>query len=213
MQLFRLFVLTLAVTFFLNCSSLSTSDAGPYSEPYRELEKDCKCDYTYRTPQMGFFGFIQASERMVASKIPEWYVPGTDEHPLIVHASPFMLGKYGQAWKDEEGNFHVSYGQSALFLPTIEDMASIVLHEHVHVKIWEEIASHDEWSLECRISRHELIANKVVIENYYRLGYTPHMYLNARILYGKAKRRAQNNKCPVEVMSNMPRMPLPKMNY
>jgi hypothetical protein len=156
---------------------------------------------------MSYFDFMRAGDRMVELVAPEWYVSGTNETPIIMHAMPDLLGKFGEAWKDEVGTFHVGIGRRGLMLATVEDMASVVLHEFVHVKMWEEIAAED-WSWECKSARHELIANKVVIEHFFKIRYTSYMYTNSRILYAEAQAKASINECPAEVTSDMPSIPL-----
>ncbi len=198
MQLSRVSLLICAVA-FLCCNTFST-EAGPH--------EDCGCAYTLRPPLMGFFAFMDAADRMVASKAPEWYVVGSEEQPLIMHAMPNLKNIFGQAWKDEEGVYNISFGRSALFLATIEDAANVMLHEYVHLKIWDEIASHDEWTTECKEARHELVANKVVIESYHKLGYTPHMYRHAKSLYGEARAEAKIAECPEAITIDMPHIPI-----
>ena len=173
----------------------------------------CQADertYTIRTPNMDYYDFLRAADALVLAAAPEWYVEGTRELPVIMQASPNLLhGRYGEAWRDDQGVYHVVIGRLGLMLATIEDLASIVLHEFVHVIMWEEIQAQD-WIDECKSARQELMANKVVIEHYRKLGYTPYLYRNSHKLYIEAKTKALLNQCPAEVMSNMPVVPMPK---
>ena len=168
----------------------------------------CHDTYTIRTPDMGYYESMRAGDELVLATAPEWYVEGTREMPVIMQASPNLLGRFGEAWIDEQGVYHVVIGRLGLMLATIEDLASIVLHEFVHVIMWEEIQAQD-WTQECKSARQELLANKVVIEHYLKLGYTPYMYENSRKLYAEAKAKALLNQCPAEVMSGMPKVPIP----
>jgi hypothetical protein len=157
---------------------------------------------------MSYFDAMRAGDELVLAAAPEWYVEGTTELPVIMQASPNLLSRYGEAWIDEQGVYHVVIGRLGLMLAIIEDLASVILHEFVHVILWDEIEAQD-WSDECKYARHELIANKVVIEHYLKLGYTPYMYKNARTLYAKAKAKALLFQCPAEIMSDMPEVPMP----
>jgi hypothetical protein len=158
---------------------------------------------------MNYYDAMRAGDKLVLAAAPEWYVEGTREMPIIMQASPNLLhGKYGQAWVDEEGVYHVVIGQSGLLLATIEDLASVILHEFVHVLTWEEIRAQD-WTDECITVRQELVANKVVLEHYFKLGYTPYMYDNSRGLYAQFRAEALLYNCPPEVMSDMPEIPMP----
>ena len=169
----------------------------------------CHDTFTIRTPDMSYYDSMRAGDELVKSAAPEWYVEGSREIPVIMQASPNLLrSRLGEAWIDEEGVYHVVIGRMGLMLATIEDLASVILHEFVHVIIWEEVEAQD-WTPECKKARHELMANKVVIEHYLDLGYTPHMLKNSRKLYVEAKALALLNQCPAEVTSDMPEVPMP----
>ncbi len=168
----------------------------------------CDDTYTIRTPNMSYYDAMRAGDKLVLAAAPEWYVEGTLEMPVIMQASPNLLKRYGEAWIDDEGVYHVVIGRLGLMLATIEDLASIILHEFVHVVLWEEIEARD-WTDKCKSARQELMANKVVIEHYLKLGYTPYMYAHARSLYARAKAKALLFQCPAEVMSDLPEVPMP----
>jgi hypothetical protein len=157
---------------------------------------------------MDYYDFLRAADAMVLAAAPDWYVVGTPEMPVIVLASPNLLGRFGEAWVDEQGVYHVTIGRLGLMLATVEDLASVMLHEYVHVIMWEEVRSQD-WSDNCHSARQELLANKVVIEHYLLLGYSSHMLENSRRLYAQAKALSLLNQCPAEVMSGMPEVPMP----
>lgn len=173
-----------------------------------EESQVCNNNYTIRTADMSYYDSMRAGDELVLAAAPEWYVEGTPELPVIMQANPDLLSSFGEAWIDDEGIYHVVIGRSGLMLAIIEDLASIILHEFVHIISWEEIEAQD-WTDNCKSARHELIANKVVIEHYLKLGYTPYMYRNARTLYAKAKAKALLNQCPAEVLSDMPEVPMP----
>ncbi len=169
----------------------------------------CHDTYTIRTPNMTYFESMRAGDKLVKAAAPEWYVEGTREMPVIMQASPNLLrDRYGEAWIDEEGVYHVVIGRKGLMLATIEDLASVILHEYVHVILWEAVKAED-WTEECKTARQELMANRVVIEHYLKLGYSPDIYNNSRKLYAKAKTKALLNQCPTEIMGDMPEVPMP----
>ncbi len=164
--------------------------------------------YSIRTPDMDYYDFLRAADAMVLATVPDWYVVGTPELPVILQASPNLLRRFGEAWIDDQGVYHVVIGRLGLMLSTVEDLASIVLHEYVHVLEWEKIEA-QPWSDNCKSARQELVANKVVIEHYTVLGYTPHMLENSFILYAQAEALAMLNQCPAEVTSDLPDVPVP----
>lgn len=170
----------------------------------------CNDTYTLRTPDMTYYDSIRAGDELVLAAAPEWYVEGTPEMPIIVQANPDLLRLYGEAWLDDQGVYHVAIGRLGLMLSTIEDLASVLLHEYVHVIAWEEIEAHD-WSDNCKSVRQELLANKVVIEYYHKLGYTQYMLNNSRNLYAEAKAKGLLNQCPADVTSGMPEVPMPQV--
>jgi len=157
---------------------------------------------------MGYYESMRAGDELVLATAPEWYVEGTREMPVIMQASPNLLGRFGEAWIDEQGVYHVVIGRLGLMLATIEDLASVILHEFVHVIVWEEVQAQD-WTQECKSVRQELLANKVVIEHYLKLGYTPQMLANSRRLYAQAKVKGLFSQCPAEVTNGMPEVPMP----
>jgi len=165
--------------------------------------------YTVKTRDMAYYDLLRAADEMVRVAVPEWYVEGTPEMPIIMQASPNLLQRrYGEAWRDDAGVYHVRLGRLGLMLAVVEDVASIVLHEFVHVHAWAEIEAQD-WSENCMSARQELMANKVVIEHYHKLGYTPYMLQNSHRLYEQAKFKAAVNQCPIGVMDGMPAIPVP----
>lgn len=164
--------------------------------------------YTIRTPNMDYYDFLRVADAMVLAVAPDWYVVGTPELPIIVQASPNLLRRFGEAWVDDQGVYHVVIGRLGLMLSTVEDLASVVLHEYVHVLEWEKIET-QPWSDNCKSARQELMANKVVIEHYILLGYTPYMLEKSRILYAEAQALALLNQCPAEVTSDLPAVPIP----
>jgi len=164
--------------------------------------------YSVRMPGMSSFDFMKAADLMILETAPEWYVEGTAKIPIVMHSSINILDTYGRTWKDEQGVFHVSIDRIGLMLSTVEDLASVILHEYVHVIRWDRIEDHD-WSDNCKEARQELMANKIVIENYNLLEYTPYMLENSYILYADARALALLNQCPAEVMSDLPEIPIP----
>jgi hypothetical protein len=201
----RLLFYPLLLSLFL-ATPASTQNVLP-QEPL-VLHDESGKTYTIRTPDMDYYDFLRAADAMVLAAVPDWYVVGTPEMPIIMQASPNLLRRYGEAWIDDQGVYHVVLGRLGLMLATVEDLASVVLHEFVHVISWEEIRSQN-WSDNCHSARQELMANKVVIEHYHILGYTPYMLENSRKLYAQAQALSLLNQCPPEVMNDMPDVPVP----
>ncbi len=168
---------------------------------------DCPLEpqYTIRMPSMSYLSFVAAADDMIRLIAPEWYIESTTEVPITIHVNINLLkNMFGQAWKDKKtGGYRIVIGRTGLFLSVVEDLASVLLHEYVHIKVWDEIESKD-WPYECKMARHELEANKVVIGYYEKIGYTPHLYENSLILYAQAQIKAVLYKCPAEVREDMP---------
>ncbi len=174
-------------------------------------EEPQACDnnsYTIRTADMSYYDSMRAGDELVRIAVPEWYVEGTPEVRVIMQASPDLMKSYGEVWRDDQGIFHVVIGRLGLGLAVIEDLAAVILHEFVHIITWDETNAQD-WTDNCKLARQELMANKVVIQHYIRLGYTPYIYENSHILYSEAKAMAVLFECPAEVLSGMPGVPMP----
>jgi hypothetical protein len=117
--------------------------------------------HTLRVPSMQYAEFLARGDAMVKEKFPEWYVEGVTQElvfdPDIRYASVIQL---------EDGTFIMYIYEMAWDLCTVEDLASVFLHEYVHVKIWNDLEEEIPGLLLawCRMSVHELHAYKVELE-------------------------------------------------
>lgn len=205
----RLLCFTLLFALFALPAHTQTVQTIPPIAPLI-VHDDSGKKYTIKTPDMDYYDFMRAADAMVLERVPEWYVEGTPEMPIIMQASPNLLrSRYGEAWRDDQGVYHVRIGRLGLMLATVEDLASIVLHEFVHVLAWKDI-EYQDWSENCMSARQELMANNIVIENYHNLGYTPYMLRNSHRLYQQARVKSILNGCPIEVMWDLPEVPVPR---
>jgi len=96
---------------------------------------------------------------MVKKKFPEWYVEGTPFERNFEQ----IENRYASAHKLEDGTFLIVLYDKGLDLTTIEDLASVLLHEYVHVTIWNDLeeAIPEE---DCNSAVHEMTAYGVEIE-------------------------------------------------
>lgn len=165
-------------------------------------------EYTLRPYGMTPRQFANLALEMVEQRVPEWD-PGT----IYVKLDLTCEDKLGSAWVDEKGVRHLQLCYQALILSTVEDLASVVLHEFVHLSKWDEIEKMNldpedaevEW---CTIAVHELWANRIVIENFPKLRYSPQMMALAQDLYWEYRVMARNH-CAPELYRSFPYRPQP----
>jgi hypothetical protein len=116
---------------------------------------------TLRDPGMNYTEFLSRGEALFKEKFPEWYVEGVKQE--LVFDSDI---RFAGVIKQEDGTFVMYIFEQAWNLCTVEDLASVFLHEYVHVKIWNDLEEQIpgmflSW---CRMAVHELHAYKVEIE-------------------------------------------------
>jgi len=168
--------------------------------------------YTIRHPDMEPLEFTMLAHEMVKERVPEWLAKG-----VHIKVNPKAQGTmYGQTWPDEHGKMHILLFASALHLATVEDLAHVLLHEFVHAIKWDYIAAlnldsdaeEDEMHW-CTMYLHELWANRIVIESFPKLRYSPQMLNRALSLYREHLSRAKASDCPVEAYEGFPLLPSP----
>ena len=144
--------------------------------------------WTKNHPDQGYKEFIVTATEIVKEKFPEWYqkdVPlGLDL--FIYKEAPKRLA---YTHINEEGKTAIKLTQRALDLCTAEDLAYILLHEYVHVKIWEDVETATEDDNDCDYIRHEIVANWTTLEAHSKLGYSRRFLINALLLYEKYYRK------------------------
>jgi len=208
MQLFRLTILVASLLFI---SSVSCAAPIHIFAP-TDLPLDSRA-YTIRHPDMEPLEFTLLAHEMVKDRVPEWLAKGVH---IQVNPRAQGGGRYGQTGPDEHGKMHIQLFASALHLAIVEDLAHILLHEFVHAIKWDDIAAmnldsdaeEDEphW---CTMYHHELWSNRIVIESFPRLRYSPQMLNRALALYREHLSRAKASDCPVETYEGFPLLPSP----
>ncbi len=129
-------------------------------------------------PDEGYIEFISGAVEVVRDKFPEWY---NEKTPIALDLEDKENLAYAN--RTEQGVIGIKLTQKALDLCTEEDLASILLHEYVHVKLWDEIAAMVSDTEDCNHIRHELKANLTVAFAYDELGYSTRMLRMALDLY------------------------------
>ncbi len=158
------------------------------------------CSFTGNTLQrssMGPFEFIARADIMVEKNFPEWYVEGT---PYMVSLEE--TDNLAAAFKYEDGTFLIVLYEDALNLPLVEDLATTLLHEHVHVKIWDDLEEDATGEL-CQGAVQEMTAYRVELEQT-KIQVSRNMrdsiqdWYNTYYFYGVIA-------CPAEIIKNFPR--------
>ena len=208
MQLFRLTILVASLLFI---SSVSCAAPIHIFAP-TDIPLDSRA-YTIRHPDMEPLEFTLLAHEMVKDRVPEWLAQG-----IHIQVAPRAQGgdRYAQTWQDENGKMHIRLFASALHLATVEDLAHILLHEFVHAIKWDDIAAMDldpnaqedepHW---CTMYHHELWANRIVIESFPLLRYSPQMLNRALSLYREHLALAKESECPVDTYEGFPLLPSP----
>jgi len=206
MQLFRLTIVVASLLF----SSVSCAAPIHIFAP-TDLPLDSRA-YTIRHPDMEPLEFTMLAHEMVKERVPEWLAQG-----VHIKVDPRARGTlYGETWPDEHGQMHIRLFASALHLATVEDLAHVLLHEFVHAIKWDYIealnldSNAEEGEMHwCTMYLHELWANRIVIESFPRLRYSPQMLNRALSLYREHLSRAKASDCPVETYEGFPLLPSP----
>ena len=150
--------------------------------------------------------FVEAANKIIFQRAPEWYAPAT--HPLHMRLSWHDTGRYARMGRLDDGTYAISVDRAALALPVIEDMAHVLMHEYIHVKVWEVVYGTD-FTKVCKELRSEMIANRVMIEEYHSIGYRKALLNQAVHLYAKSRSQART-ECPSETWFDQPIWPRPR---
>jgi hypothetical protein len=180
--------IALALLLVLGCTFTSASTPINIDRPY--IRPACRLD-------MGYIEFIARADIMVEKTFPEWYVKGT---PYTI-SSEEIPNRYASAHKFEDGSFLIAFYDDALNLCTVEDMAVVILHEHVHVKIWNDLeeAIPEET---CNSAVHEMTAYGVEIEQT-KIQMSQHMIESTQYGYNLNYLRGVIS-CPADTMVDFP---------
>jgi len=149
--------------------------------------------YTLRHPGMGYMEFLDRAELQVMEKFPQWYVLDVNRELNFDEQN----GRFASVKKQEDGTFTMYIYESSWDLCTVEDLALVLLHEYVHVKIWDDLEESIEDEF-CRAAVHELTAYRVEL-NQTKIKGTGAMIFGTR--YGYAHNYSMATMyCPKELI-------------
>ena len=115
--------------------------------------------YTIRHPQMNYLEFIARADLMVKNLFPEWHVEGI---PIGVDFEAVGI-LFADVSRLEDGRLAINIYEEGWNLATVEDLATVLLHEYVHVKIWDELEKNILESF-CKAAIHEMVAYGVELD-------------------------------------------------
>jgi hypothetical protein len=146
---------------------------------------------------MHYAEFIQRADDMVKVNFPEWYVEG------IVRELAFeQVGSlFASVNIQEDGTLRITLYEMSWDLCTVEDLASVLLHEYVHVKIWFRLAEEIEDDF-CRAAIHEVTAYTAELTQT-KMNVTPAMRAGTEFGYRFAYIKAMGY-CPMEEYDYFP---------
>lgn len=159
--------------------------------------------FTIRPIGMDSTTFVRAAADLIDRKAPRW-----SNHDTQVHLGFGLLNKYGITNKTADGDLYIILGRPALVMATVEDLAAVLLHEYVHVVYWDYVfanPSFEDATFECKKTRAEMLANKVVVELYHKIGYRHDMMRHQIALYKSAYVYAQVMECPIGITLDLPK--------
>lgn len=151
---------------------------------------------------MNYMEFIARADLMVKELFPEWHVEGT---PIGVNTEEVGV-RYATTSRLMDGRLAIEIYPYGYRLAVVEDLATVLLHEYVHVKIWDEleksIPTDTEASSLCKASVHEIMAYGVELDQD-RLTVTEGMrdetLTQYRVYYVQG-----TSYCPTELMKIFP---------
>ena len=154
---------------------------------------------TIRDPQMNYLEFIARADIMVEKAYPEWYVEDT---PIGVDADERGI-RFATTSELLDGSLAVTLYEHGYNLAVVEDLASVLLHEYVHVKIWNDLKRDFPFNLWCRSAVHEITAYGVELAQT-KINVTSGMRASTRIGYALSYTRA-SLYCPDEILEDFPK--------
>ena len=154
---------------------------------------------TIRHLGMNYLEFLSRAEALVKENFPEWYVEGVKKELIFDNSN---YDGFATINKQEDGTLVMSIYELAWDLCAVEDLASVLLHEYVHVKIWDELEEKmpNEW---CNLAVHELTAYGVEM-NQRKIRTTGAMRRNNRMGYDMAYLQARVF-CSQEIIKDFPK--------
>ena len=163
--------------------------------------------FTIRPIGMDSTTFVRAADDLIERKAARWH-----NHDTQVHLGFGLLNKYGITNKTSDGDLYIVLGRTALVMATVEDLAAVLLHEYVHVVYWDYVfdnPSLEGATFECKKARAEMLANKVVVELYHKIGYRHDMMRHQLALYQSAYVYQRVMECPPEIAIDLPKFVRP----
>jgi len=154
--------------------------------------------WTSAHPDEGYMDLITGAVQLVHDKFPEWY-----DEKVVLTLDLENTEDLAYTTRNKEGTTFIKLTQKTLNLCTEEDVASVILHESVHAKLWDEIEALVPDPDVCNHIRHELTANLTVAFAYYELEYGPEMLGMALDLYEHNYLEALL-ECNKEIYGDMP---------
>lgn len=184
------------------------TDTSPPTPPNHEVN----APFTVRRVGMKTVAFVKLADDLILSKAPRWYNPDTK-----IHLNFDTNKNFATTIVTINGTLNIVLERHALVLATVEDMAAVLLHEYVHVESWDyvytvgELASFEteEYKEGCLNALAEMLANKVVVEMYYVIGYGRVMLQHQTFLYQENYVYAKEHKCPTVITFGMPKVVRP----
>jgi len=119
-------------------------------------------EVTLRTPEMTNFEFLTLAEKKIEENFPQWYVKDINT-VLLFNSPPWASDLFASVNKRPRIPLTMVIYAASWELTTVEDFASVLLHEYVHVTMWERLEAEipDE---DCRSAAHEVIAYTIEME-------------------------------------------------
>lgn len=114
----------------------------------------------------GYNQFIKQAVNKVKHKFPQWYNPKTKI--MINTTNTLTNNNIAYTYQPDGKTIVIELTFQALKLCTTDDLSSVILHEFVHVKLWNSIRKKFP-KQPCNNIRHELMANLTVIKAYDQL--------------------------------------------
>ena len=109
-----------------------------------------------RGPDMTYTEFLALAEEKVEENFPQWHVKDV-EKDLRTNEQAM---KYASVTRKEDGTFVMTLFEPSWDLCAVEDLALVLLHEYVHVRIWDTLNEVSPNPF-CRTALHELTAYRV----------------------------------------------------
>jgi len=150
-----------------------------------------------RGPDMSYTEFLALAEEKVEENFPQWYVPGVKRDLKFDE----MAMKYASVSKKMDGTFVMTIFEPAWDLCAVEDLTLVLLHEYVHIKIWDKLNAtvYDPF---CRSAMHELYAYRVELSQD-KIKSTLAMRQSSKAGYANNYRKAKSS-CPERLLKDFP---------